>query len=40
MKILYRISDSGYEKEKPPYVNNKECLKMQQMSSIETVTGL
>lgn len=27
MKILYRISDSGYEKEKPSYVNNKECLK-------------
>jgi hypothetical protein len=26
MKIIYRISDSGYNKVKPSYVNNKNCL--------------
>lgn len=27
MKIVYRISDAGYKKEKPEYVNNEDCLK-------------
>lgn len=27
MKIIYRISDSGYSKVKPEYVNNESCLK-------------
>jgi len=26
MYIIYRISDSGYNKVKPVYVNNKTCL--------------
>lgn len=26
-KIIYRISDSGYNKIKPEYINNKNCLK-------------
>jgi hypothetical protein len=27
MKIIYRISDSGYNKTKPDYINNENCLK-------------
>jgi hypothetical protein len=27
MKIIYRISDSGYNKVKPAYINNEACLK-------------
>jgi hypothetical protein len=27
MRIIYRISDAGYKKEKPEYVNNENCLK-------------
>jgi hypothetical protein len=27
MKIIYRISDAGYNKVKPDYVNNETCLK-------------
>ena len=27
MKIIYRISDSGYSKVKPEYINNEACLK-------------
>jgi hypothetical protein len=27
MKIIYRISDAGYNKVKPDYVNNESCLK-------------
>ena len=27
MKIIYRISDSGYNKTKPAYINNEACLK-------------
>jgi hypothetical protein len=27
MKIIYRISDSGYNKVKPGYINNEACLK-------------
>jgi hypothetical protein len=27
MKIIYRISDSGYNKIKPEYINNENCLK-------------
>jgi len=27
MKIIYRISDSGYNKVKPLYINNNNCLK-------------
>lgn len=27
MKIIYRISDVGYSKIKPPYINNENCLK-------------
>ncbi|MDB4319759.1 hypothetical protein N9981_00160 [bacterium] len=27
MKIIYRISDNGYSKVKPSYVNNESCLK-------------
>jgi hypothetical protein len=27
MKIIYRISDSGYNKVKPDYINNETCLK-------------
>ena len=27
MKIIYRISDAGYNKVKPAYVNNEACLK-------------
>ena len=27
MKIIYRISDSGYNKVKPEYINNELCLK-------------
>jgi hypothetical protein len=27
MKIIYRISDAGYKKEKPVYINNENCLK-------------
>ena len=26
MHVIYRISDSGYPKEKPSYINNKNCL--------------
>ncbi len=26
MKLIYRISDAGYKKEKPDYINNKNCL--------------
>lgn len=26
MKIYYRISDTGYKKIKPPYINNENCL--------------
>jgi len=26
MKIIYRISDSGYNKVKPKYINNRNCL--------------
>jgi hypothetical protein len=26
MKIIYRISDNGYPKEKPEYINNENCL--------------
>ena len=26
MKIIYRISDAGYKKEKPDYINNENCL--------------
>lgn len=26
MKVIYRISDSGYTKVKPDYINNKNCL--------------
>lgn len=27
MKVIYRISDAGYSKVKPSYINNEECLK-------------
>ena len=27
MKIIYRISDAGYNKVKPSYINNENCLK-------------
>jgi hypothetical protein len=27
MKIIYRISDSGYNKVKPDYINNENCLR-------------
>jgi len=27
MKIIYRISDAGYSKIKPNYINNENCLK-------------
>jgi len=27
MKLLYRISDAGYNKVKPEYINNENCLK-------------
>lgn len=27
MKIIYRISDAGYKKEKPEWVNNENCLR-------------
>lgn len=27
MKIIYRISDAGYSKVKPDYINNEKCLK-------------
>ena len=27
MKIIYRISNNGYTKEKPDYINNEACLK-------------
>lgn len=27
MKIIYRISDAGYSKIKPAYINNEHCLK-------------
>ena len=26
MKIIYRISDTGYNKIKPDYINNENCL--------------
>lgn len=26
MKVIYRISDAGYKKEKPAYINNETCL--------------
>ena len=26
MKVIYRISDAGYNKVKPNYINNKKCL--------------
>ena len=26
MKLFYRLSDGGYNKEKPSYINNKNCL--------------
>ena len=27
MKIIYRISDAGYNKVKPNYINNENCFK-------------
>ena len=27
MKTIYRISDTGYNKVKPDYINNESCLK-------------
>lgn len=27
MKIIYRISDAGYNKIKPPYIDNEKCLR-------------
>ena len=27
MKIIYRISDAGYNKVKPEYIDNENCLK-------------
>lgn len=27
MKVIYRISDAGYKKEKPAYIDNESCLK-------------
>lgn len=27
MKVIYRISDAGYDKVKPDYINNENCLK-------------
>jgi len=27
MRIIYRISDAGYNKVKPDYINNEACLK-------------
>ena len=27
MKIIYRVSDTGYNKVKPPYISNENCLK-------------
>lgn len=27
MKIIYRISDTGYNKVKPGYIKNEKCLK-------------
>jgi hypothetical protein len=27
MKIIYRISDTGYNKVKPDYITNESCLK-------------
>ena len=27
MNIIYRISDAGYNKVKPEYINNENCLK-------------
>ena len=27
MKLIYRISDTGYNKVKPPYIGNENCLK-------------
>jgi hypothetical protein len=27
MKIIYRISDAGYDKVKPDYIDNEKCLK-------------
>jgi len=26
MKVIYRISDAGYRKVKPDYINNEKCL--------------
>ena len=26
MKIIYRISDAGYKKDKPDYIDNEKCL--------------
>ena len=26
MKVIYRISDGGYAKEKPDYIDNEKCL--------------
>ena len=26
MKVIYRISDAGYNKVKPDYINNEKCL--------------
>lgn len=27
MKVIYRISDTGYKKEKPEWINNEDCLR-------------
>ena len=27
MKLIYRISDTGYNKVKPDYITNENCLK-------------
>jgi hypothetical protein len=27
LKIYYRISEAGYNKIKPPYINNENCLR-------------
>ena len=26
IRVIYRLSDAGYKKEKPEYINNKLCL--------------
>ena len=37
MKVIYRLSDAGYKKEKPEYINNKLCLRAKSSARPEDI---